>query len=126
MKKRNLILTLSFLVILGVLLFFTDSNLDPYNIRILNLCAIYVILGLSMNLVNGFTGLFSLGHAGFMAVGAYTTALLTMSADAKVQNFFLAPIIKPLANLTLPFFPSLIIAGFVSAFVAYLIGTPAL
>ena len=32
-----------------------------------------------MNLINGFTGLFSLGHAGFIAIGAYTTALLTMS-----------------------------------------------
>ncbi|MBU3190258.1 branched-chain amino acid ABC transporter permease [Clostridium bowmanii] len=126
MKKRNLILTLISLLILFIALIFINKNLDAYNMRILNLCAIYVILALSMNLVNGFTGLFSLGHAGFMAVGAYTTALLTMSADMKAQNFFLAPIIKPLANLTLPFFPALIIAGLVSAFVGYLIATPVL
>jgi len=126
MKKRNMILTMLSMLILIVVLFFIDKNLDSYNTRILNLCAIYVILALSMNLVNGFTGLFSLGHAGFMAVGAYTTALLTMSADMKAQNFFLAPIIKPLANLTLPFFPALIIAGLVSAFVGYLIATPVL
>ncbi|MBZ9687131.1 branched-chain amino acid ABC transporter permease [Clostridium estertheticum] len=126
MKKRNLILTIISILILIVILFIIDRNLDAYNTRILNLCAIYVILALSMNLVNGFTGLFSLGHAGFMAVGAYVTAILTMSADMKAQNFFLAPIIKPLANLTLPFFPSLIIAGLVSAFVGYLIATPVL
>ncbi|MGH4122001.1 MAG: branched-chain amino acid ABC transporter permease [Clostridium sp.] len=126
MKKRNLILTIISIIILIIVLFFIDRNLDAYNTRILNLCAIYVILALSMNLVNGFTGLFSLGHAGFMAVGAYVTAILTMSADMKAQNFFLAPIIKPLANLTLPFFPALIIAGLVSAFVGYLIATPVL
>ncbi len=126
MKKRNFTLTIISMLILLILLFVVDKNLDPYKTRILNLCAIYVILALSMNLVNGFTGLFSLGHAGFMAVGAYVTALLTMSADMKVQNFFLAPIIKPLANVTLPFFPALIIAGLLSAFVGYLIATPVL
>jgi branched-chain amino acid transport system permease protein len=124
--KRNLILTIISMLILIVLLFIIDRNLDAYNTRILNMCAIYVILALSMNLVNGFTGLFSLGHAGFMAVGAYVTALITMTGDMKVQNFFLAPIIKPLANLTLPFFPALIIAGLISAFVGYLIATPVL
>ncbi len=126
MKKKNLILTLISMLILLIALIFINKNLDQYNTRILNLCAIYVILALSMNLVNGFTGLFSLGHAGFMAVGAYATALLTMSPEMKAQNFFLAPIIKPLANLTLPFFPALIIAGLVSAFVGYLIATPVL
>lgn len=126
MKKRNLILTIISMLILMVILFFIDNNLDSYNTRILNLCAIYVILALSMNLVNGFTGLFSLGHAGFMAVGAYATALLTMSPEMKAQNFFLAPIIKPLANLTLPFLPSLIIAGLITAFVGYLIASSVL
>ena len=126
MKKRNLILSIISMLILIVLLFIVDRNLDQYNTRILNLCAIYVILALSMNLVNGFTGLFSLGHAGFMAVGAYATALLTMTSDMKAQNFFLAPIIRPLANITLPFLPALLIAGLISAFVGYLIATPVL
>jgi branched-chain amino acid transport system permease protein len=48
-----------------------------------------------MNLVNGFTGLFSLGQAGFMAVGAYTTGLLTMSVTTKQATFFLTPLIPP-------------------------------
>ncbi|MBP6711514.1 MAG: ABC transporter ATP-binding protein, partial [Propionivibrio sp.] len=52
---------------------------DVFTMQIFKLCAINIILALSLNLINGFTGLFSLGHAGFMAVGAYTCAILTMS-----------------------------------------------
>lgn len=126
MKGRNIVLTLISLVVLFLLVGVAGETLDAYKIRILNLSAIYVILALSMNLINGFTGLFSLGHAGFMAVGAYTTALLTMPASAKVQNFFLTPIIKPLESLSVPFIVALIVAGLLSAFVAFLIGAPAL
>ncbi|GAB4260540.1 branched-chain amino acid ABC transporter permease [Thermincola ferriacetica] len=126
MKKRDLILTLVSLILLFVCVYFADAYLDSYKVRILNLCAIYVILALSMNLVNGFTGLFSLGHAGFMAVGAYTTALLTMPPLVKAQNFFMAPLIKPLDSITLPFLPALLIAGVLSALVGFLIGAPAL
>ena len=75
----------------------------------LSLSAIYVVLALSLNLVNGFTGLFSLGHAGFMAVGAYTCALLTMTPEQKEMNFFLEPIAPWLAHLSLPFVPALIV-----------------
>lgn len=126
MKKRNLILNVvSILLLLGFLVF-AHFNFDSYILRILNLCAIYTILGLSMNLINGFTGLFSLGHAGFMAVGAYTTAILTMSVSTKQQNFFLMPMVKPLDSVVMPFFFALIIAGVLAAVVAYLIGAPAL
>ena len=51
---------------------------NPYVYRILVLCGLNVMLALSLNLVNGITGQFSIGHAGFMAVGAYTSVLLTM------------------------------------------------
>ena len=51
---------------------------NPYYVRILMLCGVNVMLAVSLNLVNGFTGQFSIGHAGFMAVGAYTSAVLTM------------------------------------------------
>jgi branched-chain amino acid transport system permease protein len=93
---------------------------------VFNLCAIYIILALSMNLLNGFTGLFSLGHAGFMAIGAYVCALLTMSPAQKTINFFLAPIVPWLANVQIPFVPALIIAGLVAALFAFVIGTPVL
>lgn len=109
------------------LVFFANESLDNYKIRILNLCAIYVVLALSMNLVNGFTGLFSLGHAGFMAVGAYTTAILTMPPSVKSMNFFMVPMIEPLGSMQeLPFFWALLIAGLISALVGLLIGAPVL
>jgi branched-chain amino acid transport system permease protein len=126
MKKRNTILNIALIAIIFLLLFVANSSLDSYKIRILNLCAIYAVLGLSMNLINGFTGLFSLGHAGFIAVGAYTTALLTMSEKVKNQNFFMEPLMAPFNHISMPFLPALIIAGLVSAFIAFLIGAPAL
>lgn len=126
MLKKNKILNIAIIIIIFLLLIFVNNNLDHYKIRILNLCAIYAILGLSMNLINGFTGLFSLGHAGFIAVGAYTTALLTMSTKVKNQNFFMEPLISPLNHISIPFFLALIIAGIVSAVLAFLIAAPAL
>lgn len=126
MKRRNLLLTAIAMAALLLFLFYANNNFDSYKLRILNLCAIYTILGLSMNLINGFTGLFSLGHAGFMAVGAYTTGLLTMSVAAKQQNFFMAPLVSPLNKIVLPFYVALLLGGILSAFVGYLIGAPAL
>jgi branched-chain amino acid transport system permease protein len=125
-KKRNLILNLAAILVLALFLMYANRNLGSYNVRILNLCAIYAILGMSMNLINGFTGLFSLGHAGFMAVGAYATALLTMPPAVKEQNYFLTPIVPVLANLNAPFPIAIIVGGFFAAFVAFLIGAPAL
>jgi branched-chain amino acid transport system permease protein len=126
MIKRKVISTLVIIFLLILFVAFANNYLDSYVVRILNLCAIYVVLGLSMNLINGFTGLFSLGHAGFMAVGAYTTALLTMSPAVKAQNFFMTPLIKPLDSICWPFLPALIFGGILSAIVAFLIGAPVL
>ncbi|SHI94045.1 branched-chain amino acid ABC transporter permease [Lutispora thermophila] len=126
MKKRNYYLTTISLIFLVIFLYFAHNYMDAYIVRILNLCAIYTILGLSMNLINGFTGLFSLGHAGFMAIGAYVTAILTLSVNSKIQNFFLEPIAAPLANVEWPFFPALLLAGVLSAIAGFLIGAPAL
>ena len=124
--KRNTIYTITAIIVLFVFVYFGNKYLDSYLLRILNLCAIYTVLGLSMNLINGFTGLFSLGHAGFMAVGAYTTAMLTMPIATKQMNFFLAPLISPLDKIVWPFLPSLLLAGILSAFVAFLTGAPVL
>ncbi|NMM62575.1 branched-chain amino acid ABC transporter permease [Clostridium sp. P21] len=126
MKERNRILNIAFIATVFLLLLAANYFLDSYKIRILNLCAIYTILGLSMNLINGFTGLFSLGHAGFIAIGAYTTGLLTMSTKVKTQNFFMEPLIAPLNNISMPFIAALIMAGIISAILAFLIGAPAL
>ena len=120
------ILTAAAAIVGLLLLFVADAALDPFSMQIFKLCAINVILALSLNLLNGFTGLFSLGHAGFMAVGAYTCALLTMSPAQKEMNFFLKPIEPWLAQVSIPFLPALIAAGLVAAFAGFLIGAPVL
>jgi branched-chain amino acid transport system permease protein len=124
--KRNHLYTLAALVAFVALLFIVDLLVDSYTRRIFNLCAIYIVLALSLNLINGFTGLFSLGHAGFMAVGAYVSALLTMTAAQKDMNFFLTPIAPILHGITLPFLPALLVAGLVTALFGFLIGAPVL
>jgi branched-chain amino acid transport system permease protein len=125
-NRSHLAYSLSAAVVFAVFLFVADGWFDAFTLRVLNLCAIYIVLALSLNLVNGFTGLFSLGHAGFMAVGAYTCALLTMTAEQKEVNFFLEPIAPWLAHVHLPFLPALVAAGVVAALLGLLIGAPVL
>ncbi len=50
-----------------------------YHVQILSLCCINIILVVSLNLINGFTGQSSIGHAGFFAIGAYASAYLTVT-----------------------------------------------
>ncbi|MDR1248575.1 MAG: branched-chain amino acid ABC transporter permease [Treponema sp.] len=125
-RKQNLTLSIIALCILGVFVFFANTVFQAFHLRIFNLCGIYIILALSLNLVNGFTGLFSLGHSGFMAIGAYVSALLTMSPAQKSMNFYLEPIAPFLAKVELPFVPALIAAGLAAALAGFLIGTPVL
>ena len=85
--------------------------------------ATYALVAVSMNLLNGFTGLFSLGQAGFMLIGAYTYAIFSMPAEARatVYQYYDCAI-----NVTLGVVPSLILAGLVAAAFAFLIGLPVL
>ena len=123
---RNRLLTIIALAAFAVLAIIANSFFDAFMLRVFNMCAIYIVLALSLNLLNGFTGLFSLGHAGFMAVGAYVCALLTMTPELKEMNYFLVPIVPWLRNITIPFLPAILIAGLASAFVGFLIGAPVL
>ncbi|WP_242393732.1 branched-chain amino acid ABC transporter permease [Anaeromyxobacter oryzisoli] len=124
--KRTHLYTLAALALFTGLLAVADLTFDSFTLRVLDLCAIYVVLALSLNLVNGFTGLFSLGHAGFMAVGAYVSALLTMTPEQKEMNFFLEPIAPWLAHLSMPFVPALVVAGLLAAALGFLLGAPVL
>lgn len=120
---------LQYLILIGlvyVFLILANATFDSYKIRILNLCFVYIVLALSLNIINGFSGLFSLGHAGFMAVGAYTSAILTMSPMAKELNFYMIPIDPMLLNLNVPFPVALLVAGLLSALLGFLIGFPVL
>ena len=124
--RRNTILTIVAALIGLGLLFVFESTFDIFTMQIFKLCAINIILALSLNLINGFTGLFSLGHAGFMAIGAYVCALLAMSPAQKTANFLLHPIVPWLQNVHLPFLPSLLIAGLAAGILGWLLGVVAL
>jgi branched-chain amino acid transport system permease protein len=128
MKRRplNLILSLVTIVALFVFLVYAQRNFNAYVLRIMNLCAVYIILSVSLNLINGFTGQFSLGHAGFMAVGAYATAILTLSPALKVKIYFITPIIAPLSQVEMSFLPALIIGGLLASLCGFIIGVPTL
>jgi branched-chain amino acid transport system permease protein len=114
----------AFLVLATGALYFMNQWLSPYHMRIINLIGIHLILVVSLNLTNGFCGIFSLGHAGFMAVGAYMTAILTIPAAKKA--FLLPQLPGWLAGLELPFLPALLLGGLAAALCAYLIGYPVL
>ena len=83
--------------------FFASSYLT-YTV---NIIAIQVIVALGLNLLVGYTGQISLGHAGFFAIGAYGTLIL-------------------ITKLGLPFLPALILGGLISAVFGFLLGLPAL
>ncbi|HZK00766.1 MAG TPA: branched-chain amino acid ABC transporter permease [Tissierellaceae bacterium] len=126
MKKNKKMINIVVVIVALVVLLVLNLTLDNYQLRIINLGGIYVILALSMNLINGFTGLFSLGHAGFMAIGAYTVALLTMTDTMKEMNFYMKPIVPGLLKLNLPFILALLAAGLLAAFFGFLVGAPVL
>ena len=86
--------------------------------------AVYALVAVSMNLLNGFTGLFSLGQAGFMLVGAYVFAVLTIpTADrAGVYQYYDGGLIQ----FSMPWPLALLLAGLAAALFAYLIGLPVL
>lgn len=125
-KKRNIICTAVLAVVVLLLMNFGNDYLDAYVVRVLNLCAIYAIIGLSMNLINGFTGLFSLGQAGFMAIGAYTVAIFTLPLDLRSTVFYMEPMNAAIANIHLDFVPALLLGGVLAAAAAFLIGAPVL
>ena len=118
---------LSTLVVLGLGYLFLSwslGNLNGYQIQLLNLVAINAILALSLNFIYGFSGMFSLGHAGFMAVGAYVSALCILTPEQKEIIWFLEPIIGPLARLHTSFLLSVVLGGLAAAFFSLIIALP--
>ena len=125
-QRTKIILNLISLAVLAVFLWWAQGNLDGYKIQVLNLIAVNAILAVSLNLIYGFTGLFSLGHAGFMAIGAYVSALLILPAAQKEMMYILEPIIWPFSVMQAPFFVSVLAGGFVAAGFGLLIALPVL
>ena len=93
-------------------------------VTVLKKGAVYALIAVSMNLLNGFTGLFSLGQAGFMLVGAYTYAIFTipLAKRVAVYQYYAGGCV----GVELNFVVALILAGVVAALFAALIGFPVL
>ena len=125
-RVRSLTLSVFSIILFAVFLNKAPELLNGYWQRILNLIAINAILALSLNLIYGITGMFSLGHAGFMAIGAYVSALLVLSPAQKNAMWILEDIYPWLLNVNAPFIISLILAGLAAAFFGLLVALPVL
>jgi branched-chain amino acid transport system permease protein len=117
MKDRSKLLFLAVLVLCGIASPFA-SGMNPYYYDILISIGINVILAAGLNLVNGYTGQFSLGHAGFMAVGAYASSYLTLLLGYSLGA-------GKVATTTI-FVLALIAGGIGAALAGLLVGVPSL
>ncbi len=128
-------LTLALLALVLVL----ENTIKPTHMIfiVLKKSAVYALVASSMNLLNGFTGLFSLGQAGFMLLGAYTYSILTIPVESRESVYYIyggSAIKFSLpelfggggVGLVLGVLVALILGGCVAALVAWLIGLPVL
>ncbi len=146
-KKTGRLIALAGCLLLLVLVVVLENTLNPQGMffTVLKKSAVYTLVAVSMNLLNGFTGLFSLGQAGFMLLGAYTYAIFTLPAASKDSVYYLyggSAIKFSLTDLFQGIFGSegaggmvalwltvivaLILAGLVAALFSWLIGLPVL
>ena len=133
MKRENIIAA-AVVVALLALAMVLDIILPGYHvvIKVLKKGAVYALVAVSMNLLNGFTGLFSLGQAGFMLLGAYSYAVFCIPVDKRMGvyqyfdgglvQFSLPEIMGKLPGMLV----ALLIGGLIAALVAFLIGLPVL
>ncbi len=147
-KLLKLLITAACLIALYALCIIMDQTITATSrlymlITVVRKSAVYALVAVSMNLLNGFTGLFSLGQAGFMLIGAYTYAIFSIPSESidSVYQYYDAAIhfsfqeaINGIFGLEAMAAPGLIIgallamilAGLVAAFFAWLIGLPVL
>ena len=123
---KNAIWVLGSVAVLAALSALLPHELNPYFIQIVMLCGINVILAVSLNLINGFTGQFSIGHAGFMAIGAYGSAMITMHAGRGWAAALGASGIPPALAEAGPLLIALLGGGLLAALAGYLVGLPSL
>ena len=140
-SKKGAVIGLICAVLVLAVVVILENTLAPTSqlFIVLKKGAVYSLVAVSMNLLNGFTGLFSLGQAGFMLLGAYTYAILTVPMSAKDSVYYLyggsaVPFSLPdlfggvdtPAGLILGVLLAIILGGLVAAFFAWLIGLPVL
>ncbi|MBI1805726.1 MAG: branched-chain amino acid ABC transporter permease [Ignavibacteria bacterium] len=116
MKTYSSKLYLFVAILTSLLVSFFQDEINPYYFQIIIYIGINIILATSLNLINGFAGQFSLGHAGFMSLGAYTASLVSSTLHASSGN--------PVDILILPL--ALLLGGAVAALAGLLVGIPTL
>ena len=141
-NKKNFIALIVVALFLALVLVL-DQVIKPTDkmsmlLTVLQKGSVYALAAVSMNLLNGFTGLFSLGHAGFMLVGAYTYAIFTIPAESRdtVYQYYDAAIRVSFPEVlrgslgsfgtALGVVLAVVLAGLVAAVFAWLIGLPVL
>lgn len=120
---RNLIIAIVVLAVLyGLDLIFQARIINPYYTRILMLSGISITLAVSLNLINGFTGQFSIGHAGFMAVGAYSSAYFSVNYGMALATSLGGGIVGWAIGLAL----ATLIGAVAAGFAGLIVGIPSL
>ena len=98
--------------------------MPPYLLQVLCLAGINIILAVSLNLINGFTGQFSIGHAGFMAIGAYSSAYFTVAFGDRVRAA--ASVLPPSWQESLVLLAALSIGAVLASIAGFFVGVPSL
>jgi branched-chain amino acid transport system permease protein len=122
--KRGIILWLVALAALAGLQWTLRDTIGPYNYQILVLVGVNIILAVSLNLINGVTGQFSIGHAGFYAVGAYTSASIVFYGQAAVRAA--TPFLPRMAQDTVLLLLGILGAACVAGLAGLAVGIPSL
>ncbi len=108
------------LLLVWICHYVVPSLVNPYIFTIIIYAGINIILAVSLNLVNGFTGQFSMGHAGFMAIGGYISAFTTMALRTKYPGLLEGP------YASLVFVAALLLGATGASVAGYLVGLPSL
>jgi branched-chain amino acid transport system permease protein len=122
----------SFLILLATIAALVVAQLvvpkfaNPYIVSVAMLCAINAVLAVSLNLVNGFTGQFSIGHAGFMAIGAYGAAMFTLHVGKHWVAALSGMGVPAAVAQGPPLLIALLLGGSLAAVAGYLVGLPSL
>lgn len=116
--RRGAAAQLVIIVLCVALLAGINVVFNDYIIRVISTIFVFMILAVSYNLINGVTGQLSLEPNGFVAVGAYVTALLILSSDSKLDMFEMAAPSPWILVLHAGFLPALLISGLCAAALA--------
>src|ERR1041384_5101477 len=104
---------------------FGDFQINPYYARMINLIGINIVLAVSLDLISGLAGQFSIGHAGFMAVGGYTATYLTVYHGRQIASLVGSSLTAG-PGQSVAMVASLIAGGVAAAVAGLVVGIPSL